>query len=459
MAPVSQSNFGFAFQDSELLGPSSLQMQTSPFDIIPTIDTTFTGSNYGSPPNDGRLPLSPVQKGLSALDAPLPASFDSQGISHMARYGPIAASVPSKFGFESPPSSLPTKAVVGSSALRNLHDSAFGDDVLRRLNGLGSSPPIATEETMGRRMMHSERFSKPTAASAQSFADEWEEGFSFEEDLVPRSLHELLTPQEKMRRLPHYDDENLAIQRQSLSGFGTPADSSSKVGSPITSSPSRFVGALFPRVNSKTDASSDTSLTPGASPFGHVGSPLRSSSLHPASSPSLRAMSKAPPGDASAFLSSPPRQGSVGTSIITQQLRGMCLSPRGAEAGESPMGSTLHPGMAARMASSSSVGSASSSGGRAAPDRATSSGSINREKIEEEQGLFSMEEEEQRPEETGGGTKEKDKQKEKEKERKIGVNGKRYSWGFGLSGGGKGSPSLGQLGGKRGLEGGGVGGG
>ncbi|GME42954.1 Spindle poison sensitivity protein scp3 [Neofusicoccum parvum] len=204
-------------------------------DMIPTIDQTFSsnpGSNFGSPPNDGRLPTSPVQKGLSVLDAPLPASFDSQGISHMARYGPIAASVPSRFGLEStsPPSSYQNKAAE-TSTLRNLHSSAFGDDARAR-NGLGSSPPTTEEPVVGRRIMHSERFSRPKMMSASLGTrpivgdDPWDENFAFEEDLVPNSLHELLTPQEKMRRFSRAgEDEHGFNHRQSLSGLGTPGDS------------------------------------------------------------------------------------------------------------------------------------------------------------------------------------------------------------------------------------------
>ena len=78
---------------------------------IPTIDTSYVshpGSAYGSPREDEMqnrfgLGLSPVpSKGLSVLDAPLPASFDSNGVSWIARNGPVAASVPTKFGLESP---------------------------------------------------------------------------------------------------------------------------------------------------------------------------------------------------------------------------------------------------------------------------------------------------------------------------------------------------------------------
>ncbi|KAF2088525.1 hypothetical protein K490DRAFT_39291 [Saccharata proteae CBS 121410] len=366
------------------------------YEMIPTIDATFTshpGSTYGSPPNDGRLPTSPIQKGLSVLDAPLPASFDSQGISHMARYGPIAASVPSRFGLESsPPSSYQSKPAE-SSALRNLHSSAFGNGVR---NELASSPPV-NEEPAGRRIMHSERFSKPKMMSASlgtrapMGADDWDENFAFEEDLVPNSLHELLTPQEKMRRFSRAgDDDHSLNHRASLSGLGTPGDSSSKIGSPLASSPSRF-GPLCSRTHKPND---EMSSSPGASVFGHVGSPLRNSAFNAGLSPSLRAISDRRPGsgDVSPFLSSPPRQASM--SMISQQLQRTRLSSRASETAEtaSPL-----PGLT-RLTSSERIGTAPGSTARptlSGMDRAVSSSSIGRERIEEEeQGLFDMEEDE-----------------------------------------------------------------
>ncbi|EON63898.1 hypothetical protein W97_03126 [Coniosporium apollinis CBS 100218] len=436
----------YPYQPPEDLYNPAQAAQKTKYDMIPTIDTTFSshpGSTYGSPPNDGRPIMSPQLKGLSILDAPLPASFDSQGISHMARYGPIAASMPGRFGLDtSPPSSYPTKPH-DSSALRTLHTSAFGD-ARNGTNGiaLGSSPPAAADEPVGRRIMHSERFSsKPKLMSASLgarpplSADDWDdENFAFEEDLVPTSLHELLTPQEKMRRFSRTaaDDE----LRQSLSGLGsTPVDAApptSKFGSPplnpttYSSSPSRF-SALFSR--QKSDSADAPGVSP--SPFGHVGSPLRNSSLHPGASPSLRALSRPPSGDVSPFVSSPPRQASM--SMISQQLQRTRLTSR-AEAAE-----TLHPGLPSRGGASSSSAT-SGAGPRMTIDRAVSSSSnVGRERIEEEevgeaeqeQGLFSMDGLE--PPTGVGGKKEK-----------------RFSggiWGWGAKG--SRSPSLGPIGGGR----------
>jgi hypothetical protein len=410
---ASPQNYPYPIPDEHFNSP---QPSRSQYDTVPTIDTTFSSlpnSNYGSPPNETRLGVSPIQnKGLSVLDVPLPSSFDSQGVSTFARYGPIAASVPSRFGIESSsPSSYQGKPVGESTTLRNLHNSAFGDDSRTTHNGFGSSPPPASEEPIGRRILHSERFSRQKVMSAsvprppgvmKDVADEWDQTFAFEEDCIPSSIAgDVLTPQERNRRSSRTEDETPLSHRISLSGLGTPADSGSKVGSPAASSPSRF-GPLFSRSH-KADGS-DASPFPSGSAFGHVGSPLRNSSLHPGASPSLRAVSKptSGAGDISPFVSSPPRQASM--SIITQQLQRTRLQTRANEGPESPAGltpltTTLHPGMA-RVASGSSVGSSAS----VRIDRAvSSSSSIGRERIEEEQGLFSMEDEEEMEKRRDGG--------------------------------------------------------
>jgi hypothetical protein len=371
----------------------------APYDI-PTIDTTFSshpGSAYGSPQVENQLALSPVAKGISLLDAPLPASFDSQGISVFARQGPIAASVPSRFGYDSsPPSSLPNPRAIDSSTLRNLHSSAFGDDSRSRKYTLGSSPSIAAEDTIGRRIMHSERFSsRPKMLSSSVGArrpvelnDEWEDNFdfTFEEDLVPNSLLEILTPEERRRRLSRTaDDENITSHRAALSGLGTPAESSSKVGSPSNASPSRF-GALFAR--QQQQKATENSFNDASGAFGHVGSPLRPSALNLSSSPSLRAVSRPTSGDFS--LSSPPRHASH-MGMISQQLSRTRISSRGPEnAVESAnqAQSLQHPGIS-RVASG---GSATTPPTRLDRTASTSSVGVGREKIEEEPELFAMDE-------------------------------------------------------------------
>ncbi|KAK2757863.1 hypothetical protein FQN54_004269 [Arachnomyces sp. PD_36] len=347
---------------------SGIQPQQPHHDGIPIIDTGFAsdnGSKYGSPGEDNRLPMSPVTGHLTALDATLPASFDSQGVSYMARHGPVAASMPSKFGQElSPPPQRSGGAP--SEVLRSLHDTAFGSDS-RKLSSsnLGSSPPVIQDELNGPRIMHSQRVSRPKMLSASLprpvVLDDWDDNFTMEEDYLPTNLHDdVLTPQEKMRRLSR-TEQDLSSSRGDFTGLGMTGTSASKVGSPLASSPSRF-GALFAKQRQKKEEESAAALN-------QVGSPLRESSLNFGSSPGLRPIGSRPAsGDVSPFVASPGRQTSM--SMISQQLSG----------------ASLHPGTARH---SSSVGPGSRL------DRAVSS-PVTTSRIDEEQGdlVFSMEEEE-----------------------------------------------------------------
>ncbi|KAL2057656.1 hypothetical protein ABVK25_002040 [Lepraria finkii] len=371
---------------------NDLGLQQNFQDNIPAIDTGYTShpdSKYGSPRDDNRNPISPVAH-LSALDAPMPASFDSQGISYYARHGAVAASVPSKFGLESPPSSLPKKATIPTDAVRNLHSSVYGRDARSRGPDLGSSPLGSGDEGFGQRIMHSKRTAKPALMSSSLPRqrlhvpdDEDEFSFSGEEDFLPPSLHDLLTPQEKMRRLSRTEPDSRNI-RESLSGIASPADSSSKVGSPAAGSPSRY-GAFFARQKEEESRNNNPSA---ASAFGHVGSPLRNSSLHPLTSPSLRAVKI--PSDMSPAFASPPRQSSM--SMISQQLARQRISSQTSDSNEYPTSNAkpsnsnpaLHPGSARNASSSSSL-----------MNRAISSSGISGTgRIDEEQdGVFSMEEE------------------------------------------------------------------
>lgn len=221
------------------------------------------------------LGLSPGNsKGLSVLDAPLPASFDSNGISNAARFpaAPWPSSVPSKFGLESPTPSLSNaKDSRTSETLKLLHTSAFGSSE-HLLAPLINSPPSShpTEEYFGRRTMHSSRFAKPRMMSSSvpkgSVDRDWEAEFVFGDDddtlpenYVPENLQDLLTPAEKARR---------GSMRADGDGDGL-----SKYGSPIGSSPNLW-GPMFQRQKDEEDARSSR-----VSAFGHVGSPLRNSIL------------------------------------------------------------------------------------------------------------------------------------------------------------------------------------
>jgi hypothetical protein len=125
-------------------------------------------------------------------------------------------------------------------------------------------------------------------------------------------------------------------------------------------------------------------------------------------------------------------------SMLSQQMQRTRLSGTG---GREDTGSgllpnplqPLHPGIS-RVTSASSIGS---QGGRLGIDRAVSSSSINRERIEEEQGLFSMEEEEDLAKGRDGASTTSSTSNKR-------LSG--LSWG---SGGGKASPNLAPVGGHR----------
>jgi len=370
---------------------------------VPAIDTTYAshpGSAYGSPRDDDLhnrfgLGLSPVPaKGLSVLDAPLPASFDSNGVSWIARHGPVAASVPSKFGLESPPPSLGfAKDGRTSEALKSLYSSAFGDDTRDTFHGAASPPVPHADEYFGKRVMHSQRFARQKITSASlpksgmAIDKDWDTDFTFEEDYLPDNLKELLTPQEKARRGSRNAEEE---GRPIYSGNGTP-DPSSKFGSPSNASPSRW-GPLFQR--QQREEEERTSRT---SAFGHVGSPLRNSSLTSASIPAVSRSAAAIAGDASPSVASPPRQSPM--SIISLQLQRTRLSR--AESSGSEFG------LLGQRITSAPIGTGSR---RSDIDRTLSSSSINGNigtgrfttPIDEEQGdfVFSMEEEEDKERET-----------------------------------------------------------
>ncbi|KAJ5573051.1 Zinc finger CCCH-type [Penicillium hetheringtonii] len=311
--------------------------QQPTYDSIPTIDA---GARH-----------------LTALDAPLPASFDSQGISHAARYGPVAASMPSKFGLDSPPAQRQGPP----DAFRSIRDVGYGSSLRRPSYNIGSSPP-APEDSFGHRTLHSARPVRSRMVSSSvprpAALDDWDENFPMEEDYLPESLRDdVLTPQEKLRRLSRTDHDTSSSHRD-ISGLGMTSTSFSKNGSPLASSPSRF-GALFAKQRqNKEDGSVGSS-------FPHIGSPLRESSLNPIGSPSLGPIGSRASHEGSPFVSSPGRQSSM--SMISEQLSGM----------------SLHPGSARHSS--------------AAPGRLDRTFSSTTNKIEEEEQsdlVFSMEEEE-----------------------------------------------------------------
>ena len=219
-------------------------------------------SAFGSPPTDSML-RSPPENARTALNAPLPHSFDSNGISHIAKYGPLGQSVPDRFGLRSLSNQSKQS---GSPAETGPHRSSHLGSNLRGASPLAGSPQN-NDESLGQRIMHSQKVTKPRAI-AQSVPyqhpyPEWEDPLGAEADLLPNSLHDdILTPQEKSRRMSRPDGEGLNI----------PSGTSSKVGSPPAgTSPSRF-SHLWAEQRERKAAESNT-----GSQFGHVGSPLQQS--------------------------------------------------------------------------------------------------------------------------------------------------------------------------------------
>lgn len=238
------------------------------------------GSHFGSPLEEAQFPKSPIENIRTALNAPLPQSFDPNGLSHIAKYGPLGQSVPDKFGMKSPPASLPKRGIQGPDASVINRTGAIGSN-LRNGTVLGSSPHTQDEPAGQRPVMHSQRNPKLNRMSASvpqgGPLEDWD-NFTFEQDLLPISVRdEVLTPQDKMRRSSRTDQDNALLRDQS-SGLAIPSGGSSKVGSPsMAGSPSRYRAIFEQQQQQKEKKEQDNSGTNGFAAFGHVGSPLRES--------------------------------------------------------------------------------------------------------------------------------------------------------------------------------------
>lgn len=261
------------------------------YDTHTTLD--LPSGHLAASPREARLGWSPPTTGISALDAPLPSSFNSQEASNIAKFGPSGTSVPSRFGWDPLTSNSPTTSTVGGQAFGNLDSVAMGPTYNRdnAQRDYATSPPTsAAAEVMPRRILHSQRHSRPHDLSASLPAharldDAYgsaihDDDETHEEDLVPSTLDDLLTPEEKSRRFSRSEQDHQSAvsvsRRPSHSSRGSPPES--KVGSPIHSSPSRF-GAFFAnQARAKREShEAQTHSTGGA--FSHVGSPLRNSHI------------------------------------------------------------------------------------------------------------------------------------------------------------------------------------
>jgi len=224
-------------------------------------------SQFGSPPNDN---LSPRGKWPSALNAPLPASYNNS-VPHYAKFGPFGSSVPDKFGLGSPPNSTNSQKFA-NPPIRDATPRGPTQPSTLSTTPLGASPAQA-ETSIGERIMHSARHlpkSRPPMSASVPVQDHFEDRYGVDNDLpfLPSDLHEeVLTPGEKMRRLSRPDrqdqDMNGSFKDRS-EGLAIPRRSSNVVGSPpAAGSPSRFRAIFEEQQREKT------------SNVGVVGSPLR----------------------------------------------------------------------------------------------------------------------------------------------------------------------------------------
>ena len=264
-----------------------------------------SGSQYGSPGrNEAQLPISGVERRITALDAPLPASFDSNGISHIARYGRLAASVPSKFGMDSPPPAASSPLRSSDQPIdpvKTMHTSLAPSN-LRNSSQLASSPSVIHTKGVSsvdhkahllsgaqRWQALSSSVPRPTTTTTNNNNDDWDDSFPLEEDFLPPNLHDdVLTPQERIRRSSRPEQDFHSARTGGLGsggssgGLGIGSGSPSKVVSPLGSSPSRF-SALFAKQRQESNGASSAAVaTSGVGAGGgltHVGSPLRESHI------------------------------------------------------------------------------------------------------------------------------------------------------------------------------------
>ena len=164
------------------------------------------GSHFGSPPDDFLLPRSPVENIRTALNAPLPHSFDADGISHIAKYGPLGHSLPDKFGFKSPAGSLPQRTIPPTEGMIGLTRGPRGASPL-------ASSPQTRDESLSARIIQAPRLNRtgglPSSVPKSGLIDDWDDRLNLDTDLLPNSLHdEVLTQEEKIRRMSRPEQDN-----------------------------------------------------------------------------------------------------------------------------------------------------------------------------------------------------------------------------------------------------------
>jgi cleavage and polyadenylation specificity factor subunit 4 len=163
------------------------------------------------------------------------------------------------------------------------------------------------------------------SSSVPKIDRDWEAEFMFEEDYVPGALaNEVLTPAEKARR--GSTTNTIRMTDTVESGPESLPIGATKFGSPMGASPSRW-GPLFQRQKDDDfDAGGSARTMKHVSAFGHVGSPLRNSSLASALTAELN-------GEAGR------NNGNESVSALTRQLRETQI----AEGGSGSSSPHLHP--------------------------------------------------------------------------------------------------------------------
>lgn len=225
---------------------------------------------------------------LESLNAPLPASLDYDGISYFARHGPLAASVPAKFE-----NLMKTNQASEQRTQHAVHIAPISKARSPYPNGSTSSASPGTvralEESLGATRPASSSFPAHGGLLWSNKLPDKSTKFVFEEDFVPSSLQELLTPVERMRKAQTHDEMVPSISEPLSSQSSSPSQS-------------RF-GALFER-HKREEAMAGSPLrhSYGTSPLA-LSPPNTSRPL----SPTFRAVSSVS-GNASPYLASPPRQ-------------------------------------------------------------------------------------------------------------------------------------------------------
>jgi len=224
-------------------------------------------SQFGSPPENMSFQPTTDRVRPSALNAPLPASYDPTIPPHIAKYGPFGQSVPDKFGFRSPTNSVLSQKI-GSPLFRDTSASGSTQAANLKTTTTLGAPAAQAGNSIGERIMHSQRSTKSKMMSASVPVHDWNDGLGIEPDLLPSGLHEdVLTPQERMRRLSKADQETSGSLRDRSDGLAIPRRQSNTLGSsPTAGSPSRFRAIFEEQQREKSNSIS-----------GQVGSPLRES--------------------------------------------------------------------------------------------------------------------------------------------------------------------------------------